>query len=217
MWHHRSAGVVVRLLPAGRGEMELLDFERSIVVVIDLQGKLVEMAYRSQMVLRSTIRLLKLAELYRVPVVLTEQYPRGLGPTDAGVRAVFDGLKVAKRYLDKTSFGCCGDPQFERALAELRPGLPAERRQLVVAGIEAHVCVMQTVLELLRSGQQVHLCWECVSGRGEEYRRHALARMAQAGAVLSNHESVAFEWARDKNHPAFRDMSALLKEGQFVE
>jgi nicotinamidase-related amidase len=112
------------------------------------------------------------------------------------------------------SFGCCGDPAFGRALDELLPGLPPERRQVVVAGIEAHVCVMQTVIELLRSGSQVHVCWECVSGRGEEYRRHALERMQQAGAVITNHESVAFEWARSKDHPAFRAMNRLLREGQ---
>lgn len=197
--------------------MELLHANRSIVAVIDLQGKLMEMAYRSSMVIRSTVRLLRLAELFRVPVVLTEQYPQGLGVTDSRVRAEFDRLTVPKRTMEKTSFGCCGDPQFEVLLAELRPGLPPQQRQIVVAGIEAQVCVMQTVIELLRTGHQVHLCWECISGRGEEYRRHALDRMVQAGAVLTNHESVAFEWARDSKHPAFRAMSALLKEGQIVE
>lgn len=197
--------------------MELLDASRSIVTVIDLQGKLMEMAYRSSMVIRSTIRLLRLAELFQVPVVLSEQYPKGIGPTDPRVRAEFDRLTVPKRYLEKTSFGCCGDPRFEALLAEVRPGVPREQRQIVVAGIEAQVCVMQTVIELLRTGQKVFLCWECISGRGEEYRRHALERMVQAGAVLTNHESVAFEWARDSNHPAFRQMSALLKEGQIVE
>ena len=196
--------------------MELLDVERSIVVVIDLQGKLMEMAYRSDMVVRSTCRLLRLADLFRVPVVLTEQYPRGLGATHAEVRAVYDALTVPRRFLEKTSFGCCGDARFEQLLAESRPGLAPAQRQIVVAGIEAHVCVMATVIELLRTGHQVHLCWEAVSGRGEEYRRHALERMAQAGAILTNHESVAFEWARHKDHPAFREMSALLKQGQLV-
>lgn len=197
--------------------MELLDVERSVVTVIDPQGKLMEMAYRSSMAVRSTLRLMRLAELFRVPVILTEQYPKGLGPSDARVRADFDRLTVPKGFMEKTSFGCCGDAQFERLLGELRPGLPASRRQVVIAGIEAHVCVMQTVIELLRSGHQVHVCWECVTGRGEEYRRHALERMEQAGAVLTNHESVAFEWARDKNHPAFKDMSNLLKGGQITE
>ena len=199
--------------------MELLDADRSIVVVIDLQGKLMEMAYRSSMVIRSTIRLLRMAEIFRVPVVLTEQYPRGLGPTDPRVRAVFDELTVDKRVMEKTAFGCCGEPSFEKLLAEVRPTLAPQpqRRQIVVAGIEAHVCVMQTVLELLRTGHQVHLCWEAVSCRGEEYRRHGLERMAAAGAVLTNHESVGFEWARDKNHPAFKELSNLLKDGMIVD
>ncbi len=194
--------------------MELLDVNRSTVLVIDLQGKLMEMIERPGLVIAATRRLMKLADMFEVPVVLTEQYPRGLGATHPDVRASYDELKVARRYLDKTSFGCCGDAGFETALQEVRPGLNATRRQLVVAGIEAHICVMQTVMELLKQGSQVHLCWECVSSRGAEYRRHALERMLQAGAVITNHESVAFEWARDKNHPQFKAFSALFKEGQ---
>jgi nicotinamidase-related amidase len=194
--------------------MPLLDAQRSIVVVIDLQGKLVDMVYRPGLVLEGTRRLMRLADLFAVPVVLTEQYPKGIGPTHQAIREVYDGLATPKFFLEKTAFGCCGDSSFEALLAQARPGLAPGQRQIVVAGIEAHVCVMQTVLELLPSGHQVHLCWECVSGRGEEYRRHALERMAAAGAVLTNHESVAFEWARDKNHPRFKAISSLLKEGQ---
>ncbi len=189
---------------------ELLDAERSVVVVIDLQGKLVEMVYRPRLVIAASVRLLKLAELFEVPVVLTEQYPRGLGPTHADVRAEYDRLTVPKRLVDKTSFGCCGDRGFVEALGALRPG----PRQVVIAGIEAHVCVMQTVIELLRAGDEVHVCWDAVSSRGEEYRRHALERIAAAGAVITNHESVGFEWARDKDHPRFKALNALFREGQ---
>ncbi len=198
------------------GAGRLLDVDRSAVVVIDLQGRLLEMSFRSDRTIAATVRLLKLAELFGRPVVLTEQYPEGLGPTHADVRAAFDALRVPKRHVAKVAFGCCGEPAFERARDDLLPGRPPDRRQLVVAGIEAHVCVMQTVLELLRAGSEVHVCWECVSGRGEEYRRHALERMRDAGAVLTNHESVAFEWARTKDHAAFRSMSRLLREGQIV-
>ena len=194
--------------------MELLDANRSILVLIDFQGRLMDMVQRPAMVLETVRRLLKLADLFAVPVVLTEQYPKGIGPTHPAIREVFDGLATPRFFLEKTAFGCCGEAGFEDLLARARPGLEPGRRQLVVAGIEAHVCVMQTVLELLRSGQQVQLCWDAVSGRGEEYRRHALERMAQAGAVLTNHESVGFEWARDKNHPQFKALSALMKEGQ---
>ncbi len=196
--------------------MELLSAERSVVLVIDLQGRLMELIERPGLVVAATVRLLKLANLFQVPVILTEQYPKGLGRTHPEVRTAFDGLAVPKRFLEKTSFGCCGDPSFESLLEELRPGVLPRDRQIVIAGIEAHVCVMQTTLELLRGGNQAYLCWECVSGRGAEYRRHALDRMVQAGGVLTNHESVAFEWARDKDHPQFRAMSALLKEEQLT-
>jgi nicotinamidase-related amidase len=193
---------------------ELLDVDRSAVVVIDLQGKLMEMAYRSERVIAATQRLMKLAEIFQRPVVLTEQYPAGLGATHPAVRAVFDALTTPKRYIEKVSFGCCGETAFDETLADLLAGIPQHRRQIVVAGIEAHVCVMQTVIELMQAGSQVHVCWECVSGRGEEYRRHALERMQQAGAQITNHESVAFEWARSKDHAGFREMSRLLREGQ---
>ena len=195
---------------------EILDASRSIVVVIDLQGKLMQMVHRPQLVVDSTIRLLKLAELFDVPVVLTEQYPRGLGATHPDVRAAFDAISTKTLYMDKDAFGCCGDPAFETTLADARPGMAAQDRQIVIAGIEAHVCVMQTVLELLKAGNNVYLCWECISGRGEEYRRHAFERMSQAGAIITNHESCGFEWARDKNHPSFKAMSNLFKEGQYT-
>jgi nicotinamidase-related amidase len=195
---------------------ELLDPERSAVVVIDLQGKLIEMVHRSKLVIAATQRLMQLAEIYERPVILTEQYPEGLGATHPDVRTLFDGLRTTKLYVRKTAFGCCGEPDFLAALDACLPGVAPERRQIVVAGIEAHVCVMQTVIELLRVGSQVHLCWECISGRGEEYRRHALERMQQAGACISNHESVGFEWAQHKDHTGFRAMNRLLREGQLT-
>ncbi|NJL29351.1 MAG: isochorismatase family protein [Thermoanaerobaculia bacterium] len=104
--------------------MEIADRNRSIVVVIDLQGKLVGMVHRPELVLAASRRLLALAGLFEVPVVLTEQYPEGIGPTHADVLADFEALTVPKCVVRKTSFGCCGDAGFETALAELRPGLP---------------------------------------------------------------------------------------------
>jgi len=202
--------------PSIHGEipMPLLDPNRSTLVLIDFQGKLVHQVYRPALVLEATHRLMKLADLFAVPVLLTEQYPKGIGPTEAGLKEHFDALSCPTFFMAKTAFSCCGDPGFRALLERARPGVPAREQQIVVAGIEAHVCVMQTVLELRQEGREVHVCWDAVSGRGEEYRRHALERMAQAGATLTNHESVAFEWARDKDHPGFKAVSALLKEGQ---
>ena len=194
--------------------MTLLSNERSIVVAIDLQGKLMDMIYRPRLVVEATVRLLKIAELFRIPVVMTEQYPKGLGPTHSEIKAVYDNLTVPRILVAKDSFSCCGEGEFENAVRDVRPDVDPADRQFVIAGIEAHVCVIQTVLDMLEQGSEVHLCWECISGRGEEYREHALDRMAQAGAFLSNHESAAFEWARGKNHPQFKALSAIMKEGQ---
>ncbi|HVR30274.1 MAG TPA: isochorismatase family protein [Thermoanaerobaculia bacterium] len=194
--------------------MEILDGNRSVVVIVDLQGRLAHAVHESAVVLEATRRLLRIADLFAVPVILTEQYPQGLGPTEASIQEAYDALSVPKRRIAKTLFGCCGDQGFETALDDLLPGLPEGHRQVVVAGIEAHVCVMQTALELLRRGSQVHLCAEAISGRGKTFRRWALERMQQAGAVLTNHESAAFEWARGKDHPRFRELNRLLREGQ---
>jgi nicotinamidase-related amidase len=194
--------------------MELLDRDRSVVVAIDLQGRLAQVVHESGVVLDATRRLLQVAALFEVPVILTEQYPEGLGPTEASIQAAFDALTGPKRKVAKTRFSCCGDEGFEAALDDLLLDIEEDRRQVVLAGIEAHVCVMQTALELKRRGSQVFVCAECVSGRGRTFRRWALDRMHQAGVVLTNHESAAFEWARDKDHPRFRDLNRLLREGQ---
>ena len=126
--------------------------------------------------------------------------------------AAFEALQTPKKYLDKTAFGCGGDPEFLPMLNSLRPGLEPRDLQVVVCGIEAHICVTQTVMALRHWGYPTHLCWDAISARGEEYYRNALRRMEAAGAVLTNHESVGFEWARDKNHPCFKPMSNLFKD-----
>lgn len=193
--------------------MSLLQRERSIVVLIDVQGKLARIVDHADEVLAASRRLLALAGIFAVPVLLTEQYPEGLGPTEETLLADFDELAHAKLRISKTSFSCCGEPGFESALDELLPGVPPARRQVVVAGIETHICVVQTVLGLLGQGSEVFVCGEAVSSRAAGFRRQAVARMRQAGAVITNHESVAFEWAGDKSHAGFREMSRLLREG----
>ncbi len=193
----------------------MLEVERSLVLVIDIQGRLARVVHRPELLLAATDRLLQLADLFAVPVLVTEQYPQGLGETDAMLLARLEKMEHSPwQRVEKERFSCCGAAQFEKAFEALLEGVDEDRRQVIVAGIEAHVCVVQTVLGLLERGIEVHVCWECVSGRGAEYRDWALQRMLQAGATITNHESVAFEWAGDKNHPAFRSLNGLLREGQ---
>ncbi|MEE2775456.1 MAG: isochorismatase family protein [Acidobacteriota bacterium] len=194
--------------------MHLLEKDRSVVVAVDLQGRMLSLVERSDEIIAATSGLLQLSDVFGVPVVVTEQYPRGLGPTADSVLATYEALKVPKQRVAKTSFGCCGDAGFQAAIDAVLPEVASGDRQYVIAGIEAHICVVQTVIELLHGADEVFVCWDCVSSRGAAYRRWGLRRMEQAGAIITNLESVGFEWARDKEHPSFREMSRLFRDGQ---
>lgn len=194
--------------------MELLETSRSLVLAIDFQGKLMERVYRPELLRQGAERLLRFASLFQVPLLLTEQYPKGIGPTHPSIRAAYDVHRGPKRFLEKSCFSCCESPEFEPAVRSLLPGVLPEDRQFILCGIEAHVCVLQTALHILRQGSQVILCWEAISGRGEEHVRYGMERMVQCGASRASLESVGFEWAQHKDHVAFKEMSAVLKEGQ---
>lgn len=198
----------------------LCDADNALLLVIDLQGKIFEMGFNRDRLHVLSRGLMRLAELFRVPVVLTEQYPRGLGPTEPEIRGTFDGLQTETHMLEKTSFGCWGEPAFAELVTRLagqirarRQGGPGRPVDVVVCGMETHVCVQQTVLELLgQPDLRVVVLADCVGGRVEAYHRVALERFRQCGAVISTIESLAFEWTRDKSDPRFKPMSALIKE-----
>ena len=186
----------------------LLDAEKSVVVGIDFQGRLMELVYRHEELVGSVSRLYEIAGLFAVPIVMTEQYPKGLGPTAPALTEVLERVASSVETVEKGSFSCCGEPSFLRALDAARP--PGDR-QIVLSGIEAHICVVQTCLELCANGEQVYVAAECVTGRGQEARADSLARMAAAGAQVVSSESIAFEWARSKDHPQFKAVSGVLK------
>jgi len=179
-----------------------------VLLCIDVQGKLFEMVHESDALRVHVAKMMRLAALFEVPVVLTEQYPGGLGATVPELLEIYDSLAVEKRRFEKSSFGCCGEPGFDALLR----GVAGERGEIVVVGMETHVCVQQTVLELLRGGWRVVVVADAVSGRVPAYHELALARFRQCGAVITCYESVAFEWARTKEHACFKQMSAIVKE-----
>jgi nicotinamidase-related amidase len=206
----------------------LCQADRAVLLCIDVQGKLAEMVHESDRLRVHVSKMMRLAGLFEVPVVLTEQYPKGLGPTVPELLEIYDGLSVEKHRVEKNAFGCCGEPGFDDLLrrvarersvigrsAPARGGaapLPPARSEIVVVGMETHVCVQQTVLELLRQGFRVVVVADAVSGRVPEYHELALTRFRQCGAVITCYESVAFEWARTKEHACFKQMSAIVKE-----
>jgi nicotinamidase-related amidase len=197
---------------------ELCAADNAVLLVIDVQGKLAEMVHEAQRLRQVVGKVLRLADLFGVPVLMTEQYPKGLGPTTPELRELFDALSVEKHLLAKTAFGCCGDVEFNALLSRVGGGIQERRAgdvrrpvDVVVVGMETHVCVQQTVLELLVRGYRAVVLADGVSGRLPEYHRLALERFRQCGAVITCYESVAFEWARTKDHARFKEMSAVIK------
>lgn len=187
----------------------LCDAAQGRLVVVDIQERLagVMAAADRERVIERTGILLQAAARLGVPVVATEQYPKGLGPTEP---AVAGHLPAAAAVVDKTCFACGGADGFRQALAVDEPGAP-HRPQLVLTGMEAHVCVLQTALEMHAEGYQVFVVADAVCSRRAEHYDNALARLRQAGVIVTNTESVAFEWLRDAKHPDFKAVSALVK------
>lgn len=182
----------------------LCDASQSQLLVIDIQERLVAAMPETARdeVLSRTERLLQSAVLLEIPTIVTEQYPQGLGRTEA---AVTQFLPAENRLIEKTSFSCCNARGF------CETGLLAGRDQVVIAGMETHVCVLQTAFDLQRRGYRVFVVEDAVCSRSPDHKRNALARMRQAGIQISNSESVLFEWLRDSSHEQFRAISRLVR------
>lgn len=182
----------------------LLAAGRSVLLVVDIQTRLAAAmeAGALETVLRNASVLLQGASALGLPVLATEQYPQGLGSTHETIKA---HLPAQARVFDKTAFSCCA------AAGLLDAAHASGRQQVVLAGMEAHVCVLQTAVDLHASGWQVHVVEDAVCSRREPNKRNALARLQQAGVVVTNTESVLFEWLRDARHPEFKRIAALVK------
>jgi nicotinamidase-related amidase len=179
-----------------------LDLDDTVLAVIDIQEKLVTAmpppVYARM--LATTALLVEAARLLGIPVVATEQYPQGIGHTVPELSAACkDGV------IEKTSFGCCGEPAFLAALGKLG------RRQVMVTGMEAHVCVYQTVLGLLEAGYAVHLLRDAVCSRHKEDFRAGVSNAARAGALVVTAETALFQLLKDSRHEQFRAISKLIK------
>jgi nicotinamidase-related amidase len=182
--------------------MSLLRPERAVIVAVDLQEKLLPAIPDRQQVVRNTVLILRLSEILGIPVVLTTQYRKGLGETVAEVREAAPGIAP----LDKTSFGCFQDEAFLRRLSEL-----GSRDQLVVAGVESHICVAQTVLGALEKSYQAHVVSDAVGSRTEANREVGLRRMERAGALISSAEMCVYELLGRSDTFAFKRMLSHLK------
>lgn len=179
----------------------LCDAARSILLVIDLQQRLMPVIHDGDGVLKNALTLARAAQILAVPVIGTAQYPHGLGPNVPEVHA------LCEQVIDKTDFDACAEP----ALLDALDGLRGTREQLIVLGCEAHVCVLQTVLGLRAQGRQVRLVVDATGSRAPLNKEVALARMQAAGVTLVTTEMVVFEWLRNSRHPRFKESLDLIR------
>jgi nicotinamidase-related amidase len=180
----------------------LLDPARAVLVVVDLQEKLLPAIDGRERVLRNSLLLLRLAHVLELPVVLTTQYRKGLGETVPEITLAAPGIAP----LDKVAFGCFGSPEFVARIAALDV-----RDQLVVAGIESHICVAQTVLGALAKGFTVHVAADAVGSRTAENSAVGLRRMEAAGAVVTTAEMAIYELLGRSDAAAFKAMLPHLR------
>jgi nicotinamidase-related amidase len=169
------------------------------LLVIDVQEKLMARIPQAAAVIRNLAFLIDAARLLKMPVAATEQYPRGLGPT------VPELVGRLPERPDKVAFSCC-------AVASIVDGFRAGARpKILLAGIEAHVCVLQTALDLLAQDFRVFIAADAVASRYAIDQEFALRRLERTGAVVTTSEAAVFEWIGGAGHPQFKQISALVQ------
>lgn len=186
--------------PAAIASSQLMSRANTALVVVDIQEKLMPLIHGSKRVLLQSGLLIDAAKILGVPTLVTEQYPKGLGPT---VPELAEKLPTA---IDKLVFSCCGESRFVEALG--RTGV----EQVLLCGIEAHVCIQQTALELLANGYRVLVAADAVGSRTAMDRHWGLSRLMQSGVTVTTAESAVFEWTRQSGTPEFKQVSDRIKE-----
>ena len=182
--------------------MNAIDLHASSLVLVDYQARLMPSIHGADDVVARALVLARAAELLELPVLGTEENPERLGPN-------VDALaQLCVQTVPKTHFDACADGLLAALDAQAQG-----RRQVVIAGCEAHVCMLQTALGLLRAGRDVFVVDNASGSRRPSDHAAAMRRLAQAGATIVTHEMVLFEWLRDCRHPRFREVLALVKAG----
>ncbi len=175
--------------------------EKTVLLVIDVQGRLAEMMHDKEDLFKHLEIMIKAASVLNIPIHWFEQYPKGLGETKEAIKVLLDDAS----YFEKITFSSCGAAGYMDTLKN------SGRTQCIVTGIETHVCVYQTVLDLLNNDYQVKLNQQAVSSRLLNNKKLALNNMQLAGAEVTSTEMILFELMQTAKHPVFKAISQLLK------
>jgi nicotinamidase-related amidase len=183
----------------------LLSREKSQVLIVVVQDKLLSAISGKDRVVDRCVRLVMAARKLGIPVTVSEQYPQGLGPTHDSIRDAFanDGF-----IADKTEFSCMRNDMLKDRMHELRR---QGRSQVVIGGIEAHVCVLQTAIDLESQGFEAFVVADAVGSRAKASRKLGLARLQKSSVDVVDSEMVLFEWMERAGTPEFKQLQALIK------
>ncbi len=178
-----------------------IESTRTTGLIIDIQEKLFPVMHDKENLRIQNEKLIKGLQELSINIEVTQQYPKGLGPIITPLREMIQDFTP----YDKISFSCCDDPDFFNQLES------TEKKNILVAGIETHVCILQTTLDLLEKGYQPVIIEDCVSSRHLPDKEIAIARMRQEGAIISSLESILFELCRYAGTEEFKAISRLIK------
>lgn len=171
------------------------------MLVIDIQGQLAHLMHEKDKLFHSVKRLIKAFQILEIPIIITEQAPAKIGKTIPEITDAFNGEIV----IEKLSFSCLGEEQFLKEMKKVA------RKEVVVCGIETHVCIMQTVLDLLKENYRVQVVTDAISSRSIHHTQVALGRMKSFGADLTTGEMVICELLKTATHKNFKDVMRLIK------
>jgi nicotinamidase-related amidase len=175
--------------------------ENTIGVVIDIQSRLYPFIQDHELLTGKNKILIEGLRILKIPIVVTQQYTQGLGETIPEIAAVLGDYK----HIEKKAFSCCDEPRFNEDLAL------SSKMYVVVTGIEAHVCVMQTVTDLIGQGYIPVVVEDCIGSRNPNDKNMAVERMRQSGAIITTYESILFELLKYSGTDQFREISRLVK------
>jgi nicotinamidase-related amidase len=193
--------MIPHTIPPKKMDKPKFTIEKSCLLVIDVQGRLAEMMHHKKQLFQHLSLMIKAAKILNLPIHWFEQYPKGLGPTQADIKA----LLVEAQYHEKITFSACGATDFINQLRH------SAKDQCIVTGIETHVCVYQTVLDLLTNGFAVKVNQQAVSSRDKSNKKLALNNMQLSGAEITSTEMILFELMQTAAHENFKQVSQLLK------
>lgn len=175
--------------------------EDSAAIVVDIQDKLLPLISQNEILVKNVITLINGLKIHQIPIIVTQQYTKGLGETNASIKSAIGEYE----HIEKLSFSCCGEPVFMSKLKEIN------KKFVILMGIETHVCVLQTALDLLSNGFVPVVIEDCVSSRNMNDKNTAIERMRSSGAVISTKESVLFELTEVSGTDKFKAISRLIK------